>query len=248
MANRAMKSVFKRAFGITTLVGIILLTSVFIQVMAADPAPGVTGIPVLEEEFENGLSSTWTTLGYSGGDFQKFAKIENGALVISVPKGNGAGRTGIMSAEPLFKVNTAMKNDPVRIVIEFDQANTDNFVVALSSVKDQNAWKLPNLWIFWNRISGTDRSHFGISSIQGEGDYRTNSEKNGRPVPHYLMLTIWPAKVELKDLDTNEKFDGSYTWLKEGAAPYLFIFANPIMQGNEAKMAVKSIRVYGTVK
>ena len=62
------------------------------------------------------------------------------------------------------------------------------------------------------------------------------------------MLTIWPAKVELKDLDTNEKFDGSYTWLKEGATPYLFVFANPIMQGNAAKMAVKSIRVYRAVK
>lgn len=190
----------------------------------------------------------WATAGYSGGDYQKFARVEGGTLIVSVPKENGAGRTGIMSAEPLFKVNAAMKQDPVRIVIEFDQAATDNFVVALSAAKDQNAWKLPNLWIFWNRISGTDRSYFGISSVQGEGDYRTNSEKKGRPVPHYLMLTIWPGKVALKDLDTQESFDGSYTWLKEGAAPYLYVFANPIIQGNAAMLAVKSIRVYGTVK
>lgn len=243
-----MRSPFTRSFGIAVFVGAILVSSVFIQAAASDPAPGITGTPVIVEEFEDGLSSLWATLGYSGGDFQKFAKVENGALIVSVPKGNGAGRTGIMSAEPLFKVNAAMKDDPVRIVIEFDQANTDNFVVALSAVKDQNAWKLPNLWVFWNRVSGTDRSHFGISSIQGEGDYRTNSEKSGRPVPRYLMLTIWPGRVELKDLDTNERFDGSYTWLKEGAAPYLFLFANPIMQGNAAKMAVKSIRVYGALK
>ncbi|HOA15352.1 MAG TPA: hypothetical protein PLT03_01700 [Bacillota bacterium] len=243
-----MRFPFTRSFVTAVLIGTILLSSVFIQAAASDPAPGITGTPVIVEEFENGLSSMWATLGYSGGDFQKFAKVENGQLVVSVPKGNGAGRTGIMSAEPLFKVNAAMKDDPVRIVIEFDQANTDNFVVALSAVKDQNAWKLPNLWVFWNRISGTDRSHFGISSIQGEGDYRTNSEKSGRPVPRYLMLTIWPGRVELKDLETNERFDGSYTWLKEGAAPYLFVFANPIMQGNAAKMAVKSIRVYGALK
>ncbi|MBP7110645.1 MAG: hypothetical protein KBB09_03645 [Firmicutes bacterium] len=243
-----MRSPFTRSFVTAVSIGTILLSSVFIQAAASDPAPGITGTAVIVEEFDNGLSSLWATLGYSGGDFQKFAKVENGQLVVSVPKGNGAGRTGIMSAEPLFKVNAAMKDDPVRIVIEFDQANTDNFVVALSAVKDQNAWKLPNLWVFWNRISGTDRSHFGISSIQGEGDYRTNSEKSGRPVPRYLMLTIWPGRVELKDLDTNERFDGSYTWLKEGAAPYLFLFANPIMQGNAAKMAVKSIRVYGALK
>lgn len=230
------------------VMAIVVCASLILSASAAGSIPGITGDPVIEDEFDGALSSLWTGIGYSGGDFQKFAKLEDGVLKVFVPQGSGLGRTGIMSTAPLFTVNRAMKSDPVRILIEFDQNATDNLVVALSAVKDANAWKLPNLWVFWNRITGTDSSHFGISSIQGEGDYRTNSQKKGRPAPHYLLLTIWPGKAELKDPDTNESFDGSYSWLKEGTAAYLYVFANPIMQGNAAKMAVRSIRVYGAVK
>lgn len=237
-----------KALRAAIVTALIILVSLAASADAANPVPGLTGIPVIEDEFDGALSSLWTGIGYSGGDFQKFAKLEGGALRIVVPQGSGLGRTGIVSAAPLFTVSQAMKFDPVRILVEFDQSATDNIVLALGAVKDPNAWKLPNLWVFWNRIAGTDSSHFGISSIQGEGDYRTNSQKKGRPVPHYLLLTIWPGKAELKDPDTNESFDGSYTWLKEGASVYFYVFANPIMQGSPAKMAVKSIRVYGAVR
>lgn len=214
---------------------------------------GVQAIRPLEmaaisKVFNAPLETFWTQVGAAGGSFQKFARLENGQLIIDVPSGNSWGKTGIMSSEPLFTISAAMERNPVKILIELDPSKTDGFVVALNPVRDTDAWNRTNLWAFWGKAAGTNKSHFGLTSFQGEGDYRVNSEKEGRSVPQFLLLTVWPGKAELKDPVSGETFTANYSWLKEGVQPYFFIFSSPLAAGGPSKLAVKSIEVFGAAK
>ncbi len=202
----------------------------------------------VSKSFNGPLDPFWTQVGAAGGNFQKFAKLENGQLNIDVPSGNSWGKTGIMSSEPLFTITKGMAQDPVKILIELDPSGTDGFVIALNPVRDTDAWNRTNLWGFWGKVAGTNKSHFGLTSYQGEGDYRANSEKEGRAVPQFLLLTIWPGKAELKDPVSGETFTANYSWLKEGVQPYFFIFSSPLAASGPSKLAVKSIEVFGAAK
>ena len=49
-----------------------------------------------------GLGEVWDKLQAVGGNFDKFARFDRGALVVDVPAGNYWGKTGVLSHERTF--------------------------------------------------------------------------------------------------------------------------------------------------
>jgi len=81
--------------------------------------------------FDGSLGKQWKELAAYGGDFKKFARIENKMLVVDVPKGNNWGKTGIRSAESLVKFPEKDEKLAKKINFSFDPSRSSDFVLAI---------------------------------------------------------------------------------------------------------------------
>ena len=73
--------------------------------------------------FDGKLGDQWLELSTSGGDYSKFAQIKDEMLVVDVPAGNSWGKTGIRSAETLFKIPAESENKAVKLTFNIKTLN-----------------------------------------------------------------------------------------------------------------------------
>ena len=81
--------------------------------------------------FEGSLGDQWKELSWSGGDYKKFARIQNSVLLVSVPAGNSYGNTGIRSSEPLIEFPEEDSKFATRLSLSIEPELSSAFVVAL---------------------------------------------------------------------------------------------------------------------
>ncbi len=133
----------------------------------------VNKVKITEEElkypskviFDGSLGKQWKELAAYGGDFKKFARIENKVLVVDVPKGNNWGKTGIRSAEAFVKIPEKDEKFAKKINFSFDSSRSSDFILAI----------IPSNWdgnLEW-------RSHYIRVGVQ-----RSEENKNS-------FLTLW---------------------------------------------------------
>jgi hypothetical protein len=67
-----------------------------------------------------------------GGDFARHARMEDGALVVDVPEGQGWGKVGLASTDATVWLDRFQNDARVTLSFEFDKPRTTGFVVALS--------------------------------------------------------------------------------------------------------------------
>lgn len=109
------------------------------------PAPGVEPLPA-REVFAGAPSPAWEPIGVAGGNFDAFARYGGGALAINVPAGNSWGKTGLLSAEPLVRLDERVRLTPTRIELRLDPAVPENLNVALSGKKIADMWLSHLAW------------------------------------------------------------------------------------------------------
>lgn len=121
--------------------------------------------------FDGSLGEKWKELAAYGGDFKKFARIENKVLVVDVPEGNKKGKTGIRSAEPLIKFPEKGEKSARKLTFSVDPNRSSDYIIAI----------IPSDWdgnLEW-------RSHqirVGVQTIE-------NSKNSS--------LTLWIRKAEI---------------------------------------------------
>lgn len=211
---------------------------------ASNAQQWISGTPFIAEEFDGPLGSLWERIEVIGGNFGKFAKIANGELTIVVPPGNSWGKTGIMTAAPAFTVDAGMSAKPVRMLVEFNPDQTENVLIGLAESKNPDMWLLQNVWAAMNRNPGANETQFALLNTQGEPGTNPGSVAPGRPNPRFILLSVWPGKVELRNLETNESIMANFPWIRVGSPIYFYIFSHPWAENGPAKMSVKSIRFY----
>lgn len=204
----------------------------------------VSGTPFIVEEFDGPLGTLWERIEVIGGNFSQFARIENGELTVSVPPGNSWGKTGIMSAAPAFTVDEGMSARPVRILIEFNQEKTENVLIGLAETKHPDMWLLQNVWAAINRNPEANETQFLLLNTQGEPGGNPDAMAPGRPNPKLILLSVWPGKVEMRNLETAEAITAGFPWIRVGSPVYFYIFSHPWAEHGPARMSVKSIRFY----
>ena len=106
--------------------------------------------------FEGSLGDQWKELSWSGGDYKKFARIENSVLLVNVPAGNGYGNTGIRSSEPLIEFPEEDGSFATRLSISIEPELSSAFVVALIP---------PN----WDGIKEWRSHHIRLSVFENAG-------------------------------------------------------------------------------
>lgn len=116
-----------------------------------EPAPGVDPLPETVA-FDGSPSPAWEPIGVAGGDFEAFARFEDGALVVEVPEGHSWGKTGLLSAEPLLKLDPRIRQTPARIELQMDPARPQNLNFALSTRKIADMWQNHRGWYTFTYI------------------------------------------------------------------------------------------------
>jgi len=81
--------------------------------------------------FDGELSDQWLGLSAAGGDFKKFAKIQDKTLLVNVPEGNSWGKTGLRSAQMLFKIPNESENTAIKLSFVVEPENSTDFVYAI---------------------------------------------------------------------------------------------------------------------
>ncbi len=81
--------------------------------------------------FEGELGDQWLELATSGGDFAKFVQIKEQKMVVDVPAGNARGKTGIRSANALFKIPNESENTAIKLSFTVDSEQSTDFVFAI---------------------------------------------------------------------------------------------------------------------
>ena len=198
------------------------------------------GNVLFAEEFGGNLWDIWDSVDVQGGNFKKFAKLENNTLKVNVPENNSYGKTGIMTKQPLFIVDEKMSSQPYKLIFSFDPANTTNFVIALSSFKDPHIWMHQNAWFHWGQTSMTEGSAYLMNTqFKASG---TVEAKTPRKAPATVEFLVYPGKVDIlfpKDL----KLTKDIHWLKPGTGLYLYIFTQSWPENARASFALKSVKL-----
>src|SRR3990172_4151708 len=205
------------------------------------PAKSAEGNILFTEDFNGGLSPTWEPMACAGGDYKRFAKVEDGKLYVNVPPNNSWGKTGILSKDPMFTVDSNMASKPLKIVFDFDSSMTTGYVIALSTAKAQDVWHHPNVWFYWLKTSA-------INGVTGMVDTRaekeTTSGQQGPPgqAPKPVTLSIYPERVEATLSDGTRLQSSKLSQLKTGNSVYLYIFSHPTKEGNPSALSLDSVK------
>lgn len=81
--------------------------------------------------FDGSLGKQWNELAALGGNFKKFARIENEMLLIEIPQEITKGKTGIRSAESVVKIPERKAKFSEKITFSFDATRTSDFILAI---------------------------------------------------------------------------------------------------------------------
>jgi hypothetical protein len=223
-------------------------TSQIMSIMFSDgtevkpPVKAAEGNILFAEDFNEGLSTIWEPMACAGGDYKRFAKFEDGKLYVNVPPNNSWGKTGIVSKEPLFTVDSNMASKPLKIVFDFDSPRTTGYVIALSTAKAQDVWHHSNVWFYWLKTSA-------INGVTGMVDTRAEKETtSGQQVtpgraPKTVTLSIYPEMVEASLSDGTRLQSKKLSQLKVGNSVYLYVFSHPTQSGNPSALSLDAIKI-----
>jgi hypothetical protein len=95
---------------------------------------------------------------YYGGDFAKFGALRDGRLDISIPQGDGARTTGIVSKSQVVSFDMYADEAPYRLRYAFDPLRTTDFVVQLT---DPRTWD----WHYVHMVAGVNRRDGKVSEF-----------------------------------------------------------------------------------
>jgi hypothetical protein len=214
---------------------------IFAAVVAFGSLGAAADNPKFNEDFRSGkLSAVWEPLQAVGGSFKRFAKVESGRLVVSVPPGHGWGKTGIMSREPLFTVREAMAKTPLTVDFAFGDDRSTGYCIALSAVKDADVWRQANVWLHWAKKSEAEGA-FYFSNTQDREEDQGATKTEAKP-SRMVTLAISPETVKVTT-SQGQHLSGTFSWLKAETPVYLYVFSHPAGDGGPADMVLHSIRM-----
>ncbi|MHB1101399.1 MAG: SH3 domain-containing protein [Devosia sp.] len=151
------------------------------------PAPGVEPLPTVVL-FDGSPNPAFEPGATAGGDFEAFARYEDGALVVEVPEGHGWGKTGLISVEPLVVLDERARETAVRLALKVDPARTSTFVLALSGDKAVEMWPSHQVWFTFAKLEDEDAYQLQIHA----GPYNDRVRK----FPAAWFDAYWDGRIE----------------------------------------------------
>lgn len=195
--------------------------------------------------FDGAVSAPWQELSSAGGDFARFARLEDGVLVVDVPDGNSWGKTGLWTREPVVAPGASDGTvETIRLRIGLDPARTSSFVVALGPRDVAEEWENHDVRFGWSRGADGAAGAAALTVRQREvWKLDTAAE-----APAYVDLALdgeGVARVTLPDGRRMEAVipdgvaDGGYR---------LFVLAHAPVDNAAATLALRQIEMHRDVR
>ncbi len=173
--------------------GLAVLASATLATGAADEAGTGTVL------FDGTLSDQWQELATAGGDFARFARFDDGALIVDVPAGNSWGKTGIWSREPVVDpVGKDGEGAGIRVSVSVDPDGTSGFVVALGARDTPEEWFSHDVRFGWSR-NDDDASGAAVLMIRQHEVWRLATDGHAPAVVDLAIDGDGVATVTLPD-------------------------------------------------
>jgi len=187
--------------------------------------------------FDGTLGERWQPLSVAGGNFDAFARIEEGTLVVDVPEGNGWGKTGIWTSERLVKAPAGGDGAETILTFAFDPERTSDFVVALGQKDNPDEWWTHDVRIGWNRDADGKSSTLTMWVRKGE----VMKTRLGPEAPAALTLRLRPGGLVVAETGTGGHVEAILPADVTADGFGIHALAHAPAGGKPAKMALRSI-------
>ncbi|MGB8812816.1 MAG: hypothetical protein WCC57_06500, partial [Paracoccaceae bacterium] len=152
-----------------------------------DTTVAATAAPPEGALFTGEMTPDWQPVASAGGDFDRFAKVDGGALRVDVPSGAGWGKAGIWSTRPLISFDSP--RDTVALRLRFLPDQTTNFALSLDPRSEVEEWNVHDLRLHWTTAADGSTSHAALFVRQRQ----VAALDLPGPVPEVLELRLDPA-------------------------------------------------------
>jgi hypothetical protein len=200
----------------------------------ADPAVPATKVIEQVDVFDGKEDAKWEPVGIEGGDFSKFARYDNGQLVVDVPEGNFWGTTGVLSVNPVVQVEAYSDIAPYRFTVTTDPARSKAFFVALGADRTKDMWSYSQVWV------GLQQGQDGRYALEV---YRSGYEDWERtfagPWNGDLLITIGIEGMSVSV--PGGPTISAPALIRDFGGYYLGVFTHPKKAGEAGSFALKSI-------
>lgn len=173
-----------------------------------------------------------------GGDFARHARLEGGALVVDVPKGQGWGKAGLATSDAVLWLDRFTEGASARLSFEFDAGRTTGFVLALSTYSSLNGNDPgnPRFYLHWRKgADGIVRASRGFDQDTARLDVET---PEGMPAKVDFVLTPAGLQVQAPGFPNDIM---PWSELVEGQGFRIYAYSNPDGGGLPVSMVLKRI-------
>jgi hypothetical protein len=206
-------------------------------------APGVEPLPQTQL-FAGAPSETFEPFGLHGAEFEPYAHYENGALVVDLPKKFMWSVAGLLSTEPVIRMDERVATTPYRVRLKFDPSGTENFHVMFSPHKVTDMYKSRKLQAtLVRKTEGRDKGHYVLTLGHDYYDYWSRYIDADWLAEHWdgdLTLLIGEGWVELS-LSDDIRLRGSTFAINRWSALYMTVSTVSAKTSGPAFMALKEI-------
>lgn len=191
--------------------------------------------------FDGQMSEFWLPLSTAGGDFSRFARIENGALTVAVPAGNSWGKTGIWSRDTVAMAPSA--EDIATVRFGFDANATTSYVLAFGSADNAEEWEAHEVRFAW---SGDQDGKSGTASLVVRRQ-EVWSLQTGPEPPADVALSIRGDGVVRIELPDGRAMEAVLPGPVPSEGYRLYVLAHAPAHGLAARMTLRTITIERTV-
>ena len=210
----------------------------------SEPAPDSWLSPKDRVLFSGTLGDVWSKYSAAGGNYDSFATLTDGALVVDVPAGNRQGKTGIVSREPVVWLDEFGDGASSTTTFTFDPKRTSSFAIALSQASDMantypDPWGLEGMYLHWQpKPDGQGATlHVWDHSKITTGEQHIDM---AAAQPGEMRLIVTPGKLKI-ETDTGQPVEVAFGMAVAGAGFYLHIHAAAPAPELATKMALTRI-------
>lgn len=193
--------------------------------------------------FDGTLGDDWVAHSAGGGDFERHATLEGGALVVDVPAENGWGQVGILSPNGLVWLDDFGPEAETKVTFAFDPERTTGFAVSLAvpgygGVRGNEPGR-PDVTMTWTRASDgrSAKAQFFVD-LTMRSPFKTLELP--ADAPGTVTVILRPYEVAWT-LDDGEEIVAAFASARPGIGLHVYAYSLPAEWNLPAKMALRSI-------
>lgn len=211
------------------------------------PEKGVEPLPV-KVFFDGKPNDQWQLSSIAGDAFLQYCKFDNDRLIVDVPeKKSQWGKTGLLSTEPILKLDERILSTTHKTTIKVDPKGTSGFQIMLHPSKVANMWgqHMSAAVSFIRVTEGKNKGHHLLSLRSSDGPYGIWE----RAIDSEWVDQNWDGTIVLENGDRwmavhipdGASVRGTPFSLGKGSEMFMTVYSHPEKTYRSSQLALQRI-------